>query len=96
MPQNQFALTPRLSDHARLRCIQMEVSTKRVKHIVQQPSMVVPGPPSNPNSFVATADYDPELRVPYGFEEDGRPLIITVLWNTQEDYVRPDAKQVTA
>ena len=96
MEQHQFTLTPRLSDHARLRCIQMEVNTKRVKRIVLRPSMVVPGPPSNPNSFVATAVDDPELRVAYGIDQDGRPIIITVLWNTQEDYVRPDAKAVTA
>lgn len=94
MSDNQYALTPRLTDHARLRCIQMEVSTKRVKHIVQNPSMVLPGPPELNAEFIATADYDKKIQVAYVIDERGRPVVITVLWNTQEDYVRPDAKAV--
>lgn len=94
MPENQYALTPRLTDHARLRCIQMEVNTKRVKRIVLRPSLVVPGPPELKAEFIATATYDPEIQVAYVVEADGRPIVITVLWNTQEDYVRPDAKAV--
>lgn len=96
METHQYALTPRLSDHARLRCIQMEVNTKRAKRIVQHPSMVIPGPPSNKDSFIATSADDKELQVAYAIDEDGRPIIITVLWNTQEFYVRDDTKAVRA
>jgi hypothetical protein len=94
--ENAFALTPALTDHARLRCIQMEVNTKRVKRIVLRPTMVVPGPPHYGDNYIATADYDPEIQVAYAVDETGRPVVKTVLWSTPEHYTRPDAKAVTS
>jgi len=92
--ENAFSLTPVLTDHARLRCIQMEVNTKRAKTIVMRPSLVVPGPPQYGENFVASSADDPEIQVAYIVSKSGRPVIKTVLWSKPEYYTRPDAKQV--
>ena len=92
--ENAFSLTPALTDHARLRCIQMEVNTKRVKAIVLRPSLVVPGPPQYGENFVASSADDPEIQVAYTVDKTGRPVVKTVLWSDPAYYTRPDAKKV--
>lgn len=82
------AQTPRLSEHARLRCAQMGVPTKTVKRIVANPDLTYD---SHGCYQVATAALDPRLRVVYRCGETA-PLIVTVLWRTQDTYTRPDGR----
>jgi hypothetical protein len=88
--------TPALTEHARLRCTQMKVTTRRAKRVVQRPSSVYPGPPQYGENFIAVADFDPDIQVAYTVDDDGRKVIKTVLWSTTEFYVRPDAKVASA
>jgi hypothetical protein len=70
-----------MSNHARLRCEQMGISTKVAKRIVR--SHDVAWTDADGRS-VATSEAHPDLAVVYA---DG--VVITVLYRTQNAYVRP-------
>lgn len=74
--------TPRLSYHARQRCAEMGVTTKRAKRIVQDPDLVRPAQ----GALMAVSDADPDIAVV--FTEETPPTIITVVWRTYETYDR--------
>ena len=78
-----------MTNHARLRCEQMGVETKRVKRLVRDPDITRP----SGEGIMAKADYDPEIVVVYKEVEDGTRIILTVLPNTTEVFQRPDAKK---
>jgi hypothetical protein len=78
-------MTPRLTHHARQRCAEMGVSTKRVKRIVQDPDTVRSCRYGN---LLAVSDAEPDLAVVYE-DVDGQAVVITVLYRTSEVYVRP-------
>lgn len=80
--------TPRLTQHARERCQQMNVSTKRVKRILQNPDLVYPGPLEHGDNYLAGAEFDREILVAF-VVEDGVTTVKTVLFRTNEYYVRP-------
>jgi hypothetical protein len=75
--------TPKLTHHARQRCLEMGVTTKRVKRMVRQPDV---DRPSRGRRRIAVRDDDPAIACVY--EQDEPPLVITVLWRTQELYER--------
>lgn len=79
--------TPRLSIHARDRCAEMDVRTRRVKRIVQSPDVRRPSG-SGTDAMIATRDDEPDLAVVYVTPADGVPLITTVVWRTVHDYER--------
>lgn len=83
-------MTPRLTHHARQRCEEMDVRTKRVKRIVRDPDL---DRPSVAQRRIATRDDDPGLAVVYAEGEDGTPVIITVLPHVQEEYDRDDMEK---
>lgn len=74
--------TPRLTEHARERCAEMGLTTKRAKRVVQNPDVVYPGrrgEGADPDAYIALSDEDTEIAVVFVPEEP--PRIITVLWN---------------
>lgn len=79
-------MTPRLSVHARERCAELGISTKRAKRVVQQRTGTYPGAPSHTNNaIVVTSASDPEIAVVWDPDANS---ILTVLPRIQEDYVR--------
>lgn len=76
--------TPRLTDHARQRCQEMQVATKRVKRLVRCADLRYA---AKDDCWIAVCDADPEIAVV--FKYDGElPIVITVLYRGIE-YVRP-------
>jgi len=88
---NDYAPTPRMTNHARQRCAEMGISTKVAKAIVRGATTVYPAPPAHGDSMVAISSRHPEYAVSYFIDEnDGAKVICTVLYNGI-DYVRPEA-----
>lgn len=78
--------TPRLTEHARQRCAEMGVGTKRAKRVVRSPDVCYPG--THQGELVCYRDDD---SIACAFvETDGRRVILTVLWKGVE-FVRPPA-----
>lgn len=78
--------TPKLTNHARQRCSEMGVATKRAKRIARDPDITRP----SGAGILAKADHDPEIAVVYADDPDGSRVILTVLPNTQEKFLRPE------
>jgi hypothetical protein len=76
------AVTPRLSEHARVRCGEMGVGTKRVKAIVRTADVRRP----SRGLVMATRKDEPDIAVLY--EDSDPPVVVSVLWRTADDYVR--------
>lgn len=75
--------TARISEHARERCAQMGVSTKIAKRMVREHTCSWT---TASGRVVATSDLYPDLTVVY----EPQPLVVvTVLYRTQDTYVRP-------
>lgn len=80
-----MSATPVLTDHARSRCREMGVSTKRAKRVVADPSITYRGSLRyRPGRRVAVSAAD-TIAVVF---EPGRhghpPVIVTVLWHAAE------------
>lgn len=83
--------TPRLSRHARERCEQMGIATKRAKRVVQERRLTYAG--TRGNGAVVVMSDDPDIAVVW---DELRNVIVTVIPRTEDDYVRtPDGYQVT-
>jgi hypothetical protein len=80
--------TPRLTQHARERCAEMEISTKVAKHIVKHADIVRPGRPGT-NRMVSVSDLHPEYIVVHTTDEP--PVIITVSFRNGIEYERNGA-----
>lgn len=81
--------TPVLTQHARERCAEMGISTKVAKRIVQGARTIYPGRNTHGgNSTVALCPDYPEYAVVFAVEGDLPPVIVTVLFNTPDRYVR--------
>ena len=75
--------TPRLTEHARQRCLEMGVLTKRVKDILRRPTMTY----VSRDGHIAWSAADPSIAVIY--TDDGPVRVaITVVPRTYDDYVR--------
>ena len=68
--------TPRLTDHARQRCEEMGITTKRVKRIVSDPHS---NRCTRDDRWVAVRDDDPEISVVY-VKGPEYPIVVTVLY----------------
>lgn len=80
--------TPRLTRHARERCAEMGISTKVAKEIVLHADLTRPCL-GNPDCAIARSDRHPGYAVVYNpHQEAPRPVIVTVLFQTQDEYVR--------
>lgn len=79
-------MTPKLTTHARERCVEMGISTKIAKWIVRHADLRRPGNPGT-DTVVATSRRYPDYAVVYA-EEEGAPVVITVLFNTVQFYAR--------
>lgn len=75
-----------LSRHARERCAEMGVGSKRVKRLLRQPDITRT---SYMGRYVAVADSDPEIAVVYAQASDGTHTVITVLYRRYDSYTRP-------
>lgn len=85
------AATPRLTDHARQRCVEMGISTGRVKRVVADPDVSYPGGREHANSCrVAYRGDDPAIAVVYFTDDDEVPVVASVLWRTAKTYTRPE------
>jgi hypothetical protein len=80
-----WPVTPILTDHARERCAEMGIRAKDAKHIWQKKTLtrglvnqhrVIVSSTSNPD-YVLVVD-----------ETEERPVIITVLFKSDEEYIR--------
>lgn len=78
--------TPKLTMHARVRCIELGISTKRAKRVVQTRSSTYPSNLGHDNNgLVVHSASDPEIAVVWDPDTDH---ILTVLPRTSETYVR--------
>jgi hypothetical protein len=78
--------TPQMTPHARARCAEMGICTKVAKRIWQNRTVTYRG--STPGSRVALSTTDSRYAVVYR-ERPGEPdLIVTVLFNQPDRYVR--------
>jgi hypothetical protein len=84
--------TPKISAHARLRCQQMGVSTKRAKRVVREADIVYVGnPKQSPHAKVAMSNTDREIAVVFAEDPDGQQWVLTVLYRGVE-FTRPEAQ----
>lgn len=72
-----------MSYHARLRCAEMGISTKVAKRVVRNHTCSWTNPQGE---VVATSDDHPEYTVVYSPADP--PVVITVLYRTQDIYIR--------
>lgn len=81
--------TPRMTDHARERCAEMEISTKVAKHIARHGDVTYPGTPSEEGpTLVVLWSGDSRFAV---VTNDTRTAVLTVLFNTPVVYERAGA-----
>ena len=79
-------MTARLTNHARQRCDEMRINTKRVKNLVRNPDITRT---SYMDRWLAVSDRDPEIAVVYAKQPDGTCTVITVLYRQYDEYTRP-------
>ena len=72
--------TPRLTTHARQRCEEMGVVTKRVKRIVREPHS---NRCTRDERWIAVRDDDPEISAVYVLGPK-YPIVVTVLYRFKE------------
>lgn len=77
--------TPRLTRHARQRCSELGVSTKKAKAVVRNRISTYPGNPAHGNNGLVVMSDDPEIAVIW---DPGTNHILTVLPRVQDPYVR--------
>jgi len=85
MDANDRPVTARLSPHARQRCLEMHVETKRIKRLLRQPTLTYA---TYKSRWMATSEADPEIAVVYAKSPDGTLDVITVLVRTYDEYQR--------
>lgn len=78
-------INPVLTVHARERAAEMGIGTKSIKRIVRSPETDYP---SRGARIATNRSVDDRVRVVYDATNPARPEVITVVWNTQETYVR--------
>ena len=80
--------TPRVTYHARQRCAELGISTKRAKRIVQQRTSTYPSPQGHSNNgVVCSSTVDPEYAVVW---DEHTNTILTVLPRTTDRYKRTE------
>jgi predicted nucleotide-binding protein len=78
--------TPHLTPHARDRCLEMGISTKRAKRVVQQQVLKYVSNAAHDNGAFIVMSHDADIAVVW---QEDRNLILSVLHRTQEVYERP-------
>lgn len=79
--------TPKLTNHARERCVEMHISTKRAKRVVRNADV---RRPAERGAVLATWQGDPAIAVIYVEDQEPVPLITSVVWRTREQYERKE------
>lgn len=78
--------TPKMTAHARVRCVELGITTKRAKQIVRCRTSTYPSPYGHSNNGVMVMSAsDPEIAVVWDPDTNH---ILTVLPRTSEKYVR--------
>lgn len=78
--------TPRLTRHARQRCAELGIGTKRVKRIVRHPSSTYPSQRGHDNNgVVLISALDPDYAVVVDLTAN---VVLTVLPRVLDEYVR--------
>jgi hypothetical protein len=81
-------MTPRMTLHARQRCVEMEISTKVAKRIVQCGEVRYPGTPTEEGDTVVVLwSGEPRYAVVVSADPED-PIVLTVLFNTPDYYAR--------
>jgi hypothetical protein len=78
-------VTARLTPHARARCAEMHVETKRVKRLLRRPTLTYA---TYADRLMATSEEDPEIAVVFAKGPDGTLDVITVLVRSYDEYSR--------
>ncbi len=88
-------MTPRLTRHARERCAELGISTKRAKRVVQHRTGSYPSAPGHDNNgIVVTSATETEIAVVWDPDTN---QILTVVPRIQETYVRtPNGYEVAS
>ena len=77
--------TPKLSQHARDRCREMGISTRRAKRVVQHQTTTYPSTGHDNGGLIVQSAGDPEIAVVW---DPATNTILTVVPRVQEDYIR--------
>lgn len=78
--------TPKLSQHARDRCLEMGIPTRRAKRVVQHQTTTYPNSAGHNNGgLIVQSSRDPEIAVVW---DPSTNVILTVVPRIQEDYIR--------
>lgn len=77
--------TPVMSEHARQRCVEMGISTKVAKRIVQNPVLTYPTPQHGDDRVIIRSNHHPEYAVAY---DQGSNTVCTVIFNCYDFYAR--------
>jgi Domain of unknown function (DUF4258) len=78
----------RLSDHARERCAQMHIRTSVVKRIVRKPTTSWLTRRRNGDGYLVVASSRDVPAIAVVYVPQAPPVVVTVLWNTQERWDR--------
>lgn len=82
---------PRLCAHARERCAEMGVDESIAQQIVLHADVTWSSTRGGKDQTVAKSDAHPDYAVVYAIADDGVPLIVTVVFATDQDYQRAGA-----
>jgi hypothetical protein len=86
----RLSATPSLSGHARRRCVEMAISTKVPKRIVQDPCRVSYPGGRGSDRLIIFSPSEPRFAVVVSANES-RWTIVTVLFRTEHRYIRNGA-----
>lgn len=89
---NGYPPTAKLTPHALQRCHEMGIRARIAKRIVRLANVVYPGPKSHGENYVAICNDHPEFAVAYCPDEEGTPVILTVLYNGIR-FTRPEQQE---
>jgi hypothetical protein len=82
---SDYPPTPQLCDHARQRCAEMGISTRRVKRVIREPDLSYC---TYEGRMMMCRFDEPDFRVVVNTDGDV-PVAVTVVWWTDEVYERP-------
>lgn len=90
------SLTPRMSRHALARCQEMGIPARLAKAIWRRPSVVRPSRSQDGReaTLVTSADF-PGYAIVVAPAHDGHPLVVTVVFQTYDQYDRQGTTYTT-
>ena len=95
MTYSEYEVTPVISYHARDRCAEMGISTKVAKKIWRTRMLTRPAAGPGDRIMVLSPEH-PEYAIIVALQpdppvQDDRPLVVSIVFNCDEEYVREGA-----